>query len=98
MPVIKLTPEDLISGAKLLRDCASKNEAVLKELDSLIANLALDWEGEAQRAFTNSYETKKATFKSFTEDMQRLTGELERFAQTMQDQENLQKAKAESLA
>ena len=95
---ILLTPENLREEATKLEQTAARNDDVLSKLDSLINGLVAGWEGEAQTAFINSYNTKKATFKKFTEEMQAFVAFMRDFAQVMEDQERLQKGKAEGLA
>lgn len=98
MPKILVTPENLKASAKTLLACAAKNDEVIRKLDNLIKGLVSNWQGEAQTAFQNSYNAKRATFKKFTDEIRKFTNFLERYAQTMQDQEDMQKKKAAELA
>lgn len=95
---ILLTPENLRDEATKLEQTAARNDDVLSKLDSLVNGLVAGWEGEAQAAFINSYNTKKATFKKFTDEMKDFVSFMRNFAQVMEDQERLQKGKADGLA
>ena len=98
MPKILLTPENLRDEAARLEQEAAKNDDVLNQLDTLINGLVAGWEGEAQQAFQNSYNTKRATFKKFGDEMKDFVAFMKKFADIMEDQERLQKGKADSLA
>ncbi len=98
MPRILVTPENLRDEAAKLEQEAAKNDDVLNQLDTLINGLVQGWEGEAQQAFVNSYNTKRATFKKFGDEMKDFVAFMKKFADVMEDQERLQKGKADSLA
>lgn len=95
---IKLTPENLRAGADSLKQTKADNDDVINRIDGLMSSLVADWHGEAQEAFSNSYQTKRATFQQFSLDMEELIRFLLKFAENMEEQEKLQKGKAEALA
>ncbi len=97
MPVIKLTPEVLEDGAAKLRDTASRNDDVVTRLDGLIEALNADWEGDAYNNFRESFLAKRATFKSFTEDMSIFADFLVKFADIMRQEEKRQADAASQL-
>lgn len=89
MARIKLTPEELAEKASSLRNTAQRNEDVINKLDGIISGLVADWEGDAQRAFEESYRTKRATFQSFTSDMSIFANFLVKFSSTMGNEEEV---------
>ena len=98
MALIKLTPELIREQAEQLVSNAEKNDQVIADLDSIVNGLLTGWEGPAQQAFTESYQTKRATFQSFTEIMRDFSKEVIKFADVMQNQEEMQKNRAQELA
>lgn len=98
MPAIKLTPELLEEKASSLSQTAMRNDEVIDRLQSLIDALNADWEGDAYAAFTASFNTKKATFKSFTQDMEIFVKFLKKFASVMREEERRQTTAAQQLA
>ena len=98
MPRISLTPENLRERAGTLRQTAVMNDDVITKLDNLINGLQSIWEGTAQQAFVDSYNTKRSTFKSFTEDMEVFAKFLEDFAESMRQEEEFRTNAAHQLA
>ena len=98
MPSIKLTPELLEEKAGNLRSTAARNDDVIARLDGLIEALNADWEGDAYNAFRESYSQKRATFESFTEDMEIFASFLVKFADIMRQEEKRQTDVARQLA
>ncbi len=94
---IKLTPEALRDGAQRLSQMKADNDDVINRIDGLINGLVAEWHGEAQEAFANSYANKKATFQQFSLDMEAFVRFLNRYAETMEEQEKMQATKAGSL-
>ena len=97
MPSIKLTPEVLEEKADSLTQTAVRNDEVVDHLQSLIDSLNADWEGDAYNAFKASFDAKKATFKSFTQDMEVFVKFLKRFANIMREEEKRQTTVAQQL-
>lgn len=95
---IMLTPEELESEASRLEQMAQQNDDVIKELDGVMQGLVEGWEGDAQRAFSESFNTKKATFQKLSEEMRALAGKVKAFASQMQAEENARASGARNLA
>jgi WXG100 family type VII secretion target len=87
MAAIKLTPEILEEKADSLTQTAQRNDEVVNRLLGLIDALNADWEGDAYNAFKASFDAKKATFKSFTQDMEIFVKFLKKFANMMREEE-----------
>lgn len=94
---IKLTPEILEEKAGSLTQTAARNDEVIDRLQGLINALNADWEGDAYNAFKASYDAKKATFKSFTQDMEIFAKFLRKFAGIMREEEKRQTTVAQQL-
>ena len=97
MPSIKLTPEVLEDKASSLTQTAVRNDEVVDRLQGLIDALNADWEGDAYEAFKASFNTKKATYKSFTQDMEIFVKFLNKFANIMREEEKKQTRAAINL-
>ena len=97
MPSIKLTPEVLEEKAGSLTQTAVRNDEVVDRLQGLIDALNADWEGDAYNAFKASFDAKKATFKSFTQDMEVFVKFLKKFANVMREEEKRQTTVAQQL-
>ncbi len=97
MAVIKLTPEILEEKADSLTQTAIRNDEVVDRLQGLIDALNADWEGDAYNAFKASFDAKKATFKSFTQDMEVFVKFLKKFANIMREEEKRQTTVAQQL-
>ena len=95
--VVLLTPEELEDEAVKLVDTAKRNDDVIATLNTLEQGLLADWEGDAQQAFLDSYRKKRETFKSFTEDMEKLANNIKTFAAHMRDEEQQKTAQAREL-
>ncbi|MBQ3347393.1 MAG: WXG100 family type VII secretion target [Synergistaceae bacterium] len=95
--LVLLTPEELEEEATQLVNTAKRNDDVINTLNSLEAGLLDGWEGDAQRAFLDSYRKKRETFKSFTEDMTKLANDVKTFAAHMRDEEQQKAAQAREL-
>ena len=97
MPSIKLTPEILEEKAGSLTQTAIRNDEVVDRLQGLIDALNADWEGDAYNAFKASFDAKKATFKSFTQDMEVFVKFIKKFANIMREEEKRQTTVAQQL-
>ena len=97
MPRIKLTPELLEQCAIDLDKANTQNEEVVIKLDNIINNLELDWEGDAQRAFKDSYSRKRSTFQNVSHEMKIFVDFLKKFADIMKQEEERQRNKATGL-
>ena len=97
MARIKLTPELLMDCAANLEKVNGKNEDVINRLDNIIATLEIDWEGDAQKAFKDSYNRKRATFANVTLEMKEFVDFLKKFADMMKQEEERQALKARDI-
>ena len=96
---ILLTPESLLQEyANLLKNKAALDQVVEDIANSIIKQLIGHWQGEAQQAFENSFNQKKAAFDKFSEEMQTFADFIKKYADEMKQLEEAQKAKAAQLA
>lgn len=98
MAKIRLTPEELREKASTLRSTAILNDDVISKLDGIVNGLQAVWEGTAQTAFVESYNTKRTTFKSLTEKMEVFAKFLETFSTSMGQEEEFRTGLARGLA
>ena len=93
---ILLTPENLLSEASNLLQCKSELDNIFTQIANLIAGFINHWHGEAQQAFTESFNQKKTVFDKFSEDMAKFADFMKTYANSMQDTEkgNANKARA----
>ena len=96
---ILLTPESLLQEyADLLKNKAALEQVVDEIANSIIKQLIGHWQGEAQQAFENSFNQKKAAFDKFSEEMQKFAEFIKTYADEMKALEEKQRAIAEQLA
>ena len=96
---ILLTPESLLEEyANLLKNKAALDQVVNDIANNIIKTLVESWQGEAQQAFENSFNQKKATFDKFSEEMQKFADFIKTYADEMKALEDKQKAAAAQLA
>ena len=88
---ILLTTEELKTEAASLEKAARENDEVLKTLDKIVNGVVSGWEGEAQKAFADSYNKKKATFTKLTDQMLELAKDVKVFASNMETTERQEK-------
>ena len=95
---ILLTTEELLSEAKELQSAVQKNQDVIQKCDSIVNGLLNGWEGDAQRAFAESWKTKRTALVRMTDGMKDLAVKISRFADTMGATEKRAQASAQHLA
>ena len=95
---ILLTPENLLSEASKLMSNKAELDNIFNQIAQLIAGLIEHWHGEAQQAFTNSFNQKRAIFDDFSADMESFARFMEKYAKDMSELENNQKNMASKLA
>ena len=96
---ILLTPETLLDEyANLLKNKAALDQVVNDILNNIIKTLVEHWQGEAQQAFENSFNQKKAAFDKFSEEMQTFANFIKEYADQMKALEEKQKNAAMNLA
>ena len=94
---ILLTPEELEEQALQLDTLAERNDEVVNTLNGVVSGLLSGWEGDAQTAFTESFNKKKDVFSRFSEDMRRFSERVKTFASHMRDEEQQKTAQAREL-
>ena len=97
MARIKLTPELLEDKSNSLMMTAERNDDVIYRLSGLIDALNAAKESAEYNAFKSSFDAKKATFKSFTQDMEIFAKFLKKFADIMREEEKRQANAAMNL-
>ncbi len=83
MPKILVTPEFLKAKAKELETAQATLNSTMASIQGLADSLPAEWEGQAQTAFLNSYESKKQVYKTFSNDLQKFADFLNDYAGTM---------------
>ena len=84
MPEILLTPEVLREKASELRHIQEEQEHLIAQIQRLVDEMWLGWEGKAQEAFIKSFNDKKRTYKLFSIDMLRFANFLGVYAVSME--------------
>lgn len=95
---ILLTPENLLSEASSLLGNKSNLDSVFNQIAQLIASLIEHWHGEAQQAFSDSFNQKRTVFDKFSQDMESFANFMKKYAEEMRQLEANQKAMAGKLA
>ncbi|MDR2903981.1 MAG: WXG100 family type VII secretion target [Clostridiales bacterium] len=93
MATIKITPETLETQARQLDGFKQQHEQVYSQIKQLVTNLSTEWEGEANRAFTESFNQRDAEFKKFSADIDSFRTRMETAAREMRQAEESVKAK-----
>ena len=83
MATITITPDNLETQAGELLKFKQQHDDAYKQIDSLVHNLVAEWTGEAQTAFINSFDSKKATFTQFGVDMENFANLMKKAAERM---------------
>lgn len=94
---ILLTPENLQTEAANLLNCKSSLDNVFNQIASLVAGLIDHWHGNAQTAFSNSFNSKRTIFDKFSQDMASFAEFMKSYAISMQDTETGNANKASQL-
>ena len=87
MAKIKITPENLESQAKTLREYNASHATEYGKMKTLVNNLVAEWEGEAQTAFKNSFDQRDTQFKKFEEDIEGFAKLMDEAARQMRQTE-----------
>ena len=95
---ILLTPENLLNEASNLLKNKSELDNVFTQIAQLIAGLIEHWHGEAQKAFTDSFNQKRSVFDKFSQDMESFANFMKKYANDMKELETNQKNMAGKLA
>ena len=84
MPEIYLTPDRVSGAARQMRTQEEELKKFVQKIDSFVNGFLPSWKGDAQKAFINSWNAKKATYEKFVkEDMPNFSKFLENYASTM---------------
>ncbi|MBQ3647084.1 MAG: WXG100 family type VII secretion target [Synergistaceae bacterium] len=94
---ILLTPENLLSEASNLLGNKSNLDSIFSQIANLIASLVEHWHGEAQKAFSDSFQQKRTVFDKFSQDMESFAKFMQKYANEMQQLETNQKNLAGKL-
>ena len=93
MAKIRITPETLESQAAKLNTLKEQHEQVYQQIQTLVSDVASEWEGEANAAFTQSFRGNDANFKKFSQDAESFRQRMVKAAQEMRQAEESVKAK-----
>ena len=93
MAKIRITPETLESQATKLNSLKEQHDQVYQQIQSLITDVASEWEGEANTAFMQSFRGNDANFKKFAQDAESFRQRMIKAAQEMRQAEESVKAK-----
>ena len=94
---ILLTPESLVERANQLLSNKATLDDMFAKIAQLIASLVDHWHGEAQQAFSNSFNQKRTVFDKFSQDIESLANLMKKYAEQMRDLETNQKNMAIKL-
>ena len=94
---ILLTPETLMERASQLLANKATLDDMFAKIAQLIASLVDHWHGEAQQAFSNSFNQKRTVFDKFSQDIESLAKLMEKYANEMRELETNQKNMAVKL-
>ncbi|MDR1299304.1 MAG: WXG100 family type VII secretion target [Oscillospiraceae bacterium] len=97
MAKIRITPETLESQAAKLNGMKEQHEGLYNQIKQLVNDVATEWEGEANQAFTQSFNSNDAAFKKFSQDMESFRQRMIKAAQEMRAAEESVKAKMSQL-
>jgi WXG100 family type VII secretion target len=87
MATIKITPEDLEAKASDLRKRKDEHSQIYTQITQLVNDIVSVWEGESQKAFQSSFQSKDPTFKKFAEDIEAFAQLMNTAATRMRDTE-----------
>lgn len=88
MAEIKVTPSELKSKAEMLRAYVAKFRAEVQNMVSYEAQLASMWEGDAQKAFRNAFNTDRQKMDRFAANIDLYIRALEDDAQKYEQAES----------
>lgn len=87
MATIRITPETLDSQAQKLDGLRTDHENLYRQIQDLVIGLASEWEGEANKTFTESFQSNDAAFKKFSQDIESFSKRMKTAAETMRQAE-----------
>ena len=93
MAKIRITPDTLEQQAKTLNGLKDRHEDVFREIKQLVQGLSAEWEGEANKAFTESFNQREAELRKFSQDIDSFRMRMETAAREMRQAEQSVKAK-----
>ena len=83
---IKMTPQELNEGAKYLRDRLATINGEVAQLEQRINLVAGNWEGQAQHAFRESYDSLRPILKeTLPQVIEAMSKKLDAAANTIRD-------------
>ncbi|MDR2355898.1 MAG: WXG100 family type VII secretion target [Clostridiales Family XIII bacterium] len=97
MAKIRITPETLEAQANKLNGLKDQHEGVYNQIRQLVTDVATEWEGEANAAFTQSFNSNEPAFKKFAQDVESFRLRMVTAAQEMRNAEEAVKAKMNQL-
>ena len=97
MAKIRITPDTLENQARQLNSLKDEHERVFSQIKQLVNSLSSEWEGEANRAFTDSFNTREAELRKFAADIDSFRMRMETAAREMRQAEASVKAKMGQL-
>jgi WXG100 family type VII secretion target len=97
MAKIRITPETLEGQASKLNGLKEQHESLYTQIKQLVNDVAAEWEGEANTAFTQSFNNNDPAFKKFSEDVESFRQRMTKAAQEMRTAEESVKAKMSQL-
>lgn len=83
MAKIRITPETLEAQAKQLGSLNDQHRQIYQQIQSLVNDLSAEWEGEANKAFVESFRGQDAALKKFSEDIESFKRRMETAANDM---------------
>lgn len=89
MAQIVVNPETLRSKASNVRSYRDQHDEVISRLKTLVAGLSDTWQGNAQVAFAQNFESMQPTFTQFSEMLEEYAKAMESFAAKMEEADHL---------
>jgi len=93
MAQIRITPETLESQATQLNSLKGQHDQVYSQIKSLMNDVSSQWEGQANAAFMQSFQTNDPVFKKFSDDVEIFRQRMSAAAADMRAAEDAVKAK-----
>lgn len=84
MARIVVTPDILRTQSSQIMNLKSQHDATMQQLKNLVSSLGSIWEGQAQVAFDQKFQSMQPTFRQFSDMLQEYADNLRVTANTME--------------
>ena len=97
MAKIRITPDTLEQQASQLNSLKDQHTTLYGNIKSLVDAVATEWEGEANRAFTESFRANDTAFRKFEADVESFRQRMLTAAREMRTAEAAVKSKMSQI-